>query len=115
MGFVGRYLGSHLSFGPFVIYGQNAMHWAVNIRIRGGYLCFRLPLLCFGRWWPLYAYWSENATPWHHSCVGFGHDKSSCVCDDCLINARGRYADNPMQRLSDLVSRGQANATTRKL
>lgn len=58
-----RLFGSHLSFGPVVIYGRNAMHFAVNIRSRWGYVCFRLPLRCFGRWWPLYFYVSPDATP----------------------------------------------------
>lgn len=59
-----RYLGGHLCIGPVVIYGENAMHWAINIKFEGhGYLCFRLPIRCFGVWWPMYLYWSKNATP----------------------------------------------------
>lgn len=60
-----NFMGSHLSMGPVTIYGENAMHWAVNIRTnRWGYICFRLPLRCFGRWWPMYFYISPDATPW---------------------------------------------------
>lgn len=41
------------------------MHWGVTVRTRRwGYVCFRLPLRCFGRWWPLYLYASPNTTPW---------------------------------------------------
>jgi hypothetical protein len=41
------------------------MHWGVNVHTkRWGFVCFRLPLTCFGRWWPLYFYVSPNATPW---------------------------------------------------
>ena len=53
----------HLNVGPITIYGRNAMHWAVNIRSKWGWICFRLPFRCFGRWWPLYFYISPNATP----------------------------------------------------
>lgn len=58
-----RYFGGHISLGPLVIYGENAMHWAVNIRSPWGWVCFRLPVRCFGRWWPLYFYVSPDATP----------------------------------------------------
>lgn len=58
-------MAGHLSIGPVTIHGENAMHWAVNIRTkRWGYICFRIPLRCFGRWWPLYFYISPNGTPW---------------------------------------------------
>lgn len=63
-GFWERNLGGHLSLGPVTVYGENAMHWAVNIRTRWGYLCFSLPFRCFGKRWPLYFYVSPNATPW---------------------------------------------------
>jgi hypothetical protein len=54
----------HWNFGPVTVYGANAMHWAVNIKTRRwGYVCFRLPVRCFGRWWPLYFYCSPDATP----------------------------------------------------
>ncbi len=62
---VERKLSGHLSIGPVTVYGANAMHWAVNVSThRWGYVCFRLPLPCCGRWWPLYLYCSPNATPW---------------------------------------------------
>jgi hypothetical protein len=64
LSFYENFLGGHLDIGPVTIYGENAMHWAVNIRFKGkGYLCFRLPLRCFGSWWPLYCYFSPDATP----------------------------------------------------
>lgn len=59
-----RFFGGHINFGPVTIYGRNAMHFAVNIRTRRwGFVCFRLPLFCFGKWWPLYWYCSPDATP----------------------------------------------------
>lgn len=61
--FMAKHLGGHITIGRFTIYGENAMHWAVNIRFKKGYLCFRLPFFCFSRWWPLYLYFSPNATP----------------------------------------------------
>ncbi len=65
MNWLERKLSGHISIGPVTLYGANAMHWAVDIRTRRwGYVCFRLPLPCFGRWWPMYFYLSPNATPW---------------------------------------------------
>lgn len=89
-----RWIGGHITFGPVTVYGRNAMHFAVNVRMFGGYLCVRLPLTCFGRWWPLYAYWSQNATPWHHTTRGFGDiEPDMCVCDECYETGSGRYSD----------------------
>jgi hypothetical protein len=60
-----RRLAGHVTLGRLTIYGANAMHWGVNYYTRRwGYVCFRLPLPCFGAWWPLYFYCSPNATPW---------------------------------------------------
>jgi hypothetical protein len=58
-----NFLGGHMNIGPITIYGANAMHYAINIKSKRGYICFRLPLRCFGRWWPLYFYVSPDATP----------------------------------------------------
>jgi hypothetical protein len=63
LSFAENFLGGHLNIGPVTIYGENAMHWAVNIRSRWGYICFRLPFRSMGRWWPLYFYVSPDATP----------------------------------------------------
>jgi len=60
-----HWMGGHIHFGSVTIYGRNAMHWGVNIHTRRwGYVCFRLPFTCYGKWWPLYFYVSPNATPW---------------------------------------------------
>jgi hypothetical protein len=59
-----NFLGGHVSIGPVTIFGENAMHWGVDIMTRKGYFCFRLPFRCFGQWWPLYCYFSPNGTPW---------------------------------------------------
>lgn len=71
-----RHLGGHLSIGSLTIYGENAMHWGVNYWTkRWGYICFRLPFRCFGKWWPLYFYLSPNATPWASTFyLGRGHE-----------------------------------------
>lgn len=71
-------LDGHISIGRLTVFGRNAMHWGVTFWTkRWGYICFRLPFFCFGRWWPLYFYISPNATPWastfflgnnHHKC-----------------------------------------------
>lgn len=62
--FIDRYFGGHITVGRVTVFGRNAMHWAINIRTeRWGYVCFRLPFRCFGRWWPLYWYCSPDGTP----------------------------------------------------
>jgi hypothetical protein len=61
--FHGTWMSGHIRLGPITVFGRNAMHWGVDIKFRRGYLCFRLPLPCFGAWWPLYLYWSPDATP----------------------------------------------------
>jgi hypothetical protein len=58
-----RFLGGHINIFNITIFGRNAMHWGVDIRFKTGYLCFRLPLFCFGKWWPLYIRFSPDATP----------------------------------------------------
>jgi len=59
-----NFMGGHLNLGPITIYGENAMHWGVQIWTkRFGYVCFRLPFRCFGDWWSLYFYLSPDATP----------------------------------------------------
>lgn len=77
LSFAENFLGGHVTVGPVTIYGENAMHWAVNIRCRGGWLCFRLPVRCYGRWWPLYCYWSPNGTPWAATWWGWGKGKET--------------------------------------
>lgn len=72
LSFAENFLAGHVVIGPVTIYGENAMHWAINIRTRNGWLCFRLPLRCFGKWWPLYCYWSPNATPDAATWWGWG-------------------------------------------
>ena len=75
LGFAENFLGSHINVGRVTIYGENAMHWGVTIYTKWfGYICFRLPLRCFGKWWPLYFYLSPNATPWA-STFYIGPDK----------------------------------------
>ena len=63
LSFAENFLGGHFEIGPITIYGENAMHWAINIETKWGYVCFRLPVRCFGKWWPLYFYISPNGTP----------------------------------------------------
>ena len=63
LSFAENFLGGHLTIGPVTVYGENAMHWAVNIRTRKGWFCFRLPFRSYGYWWPLYCYLSPDATP----------------------------------------------------
>jgi hypothetical protein len=48
---------------PITIYGFNAMHVAININTRYGYICFHPTMYCFGTIWPWYFYISDNATP----------------------------------------------------
>lgn len=60
-----RKIDGHVNIGPLTLFGANAMHWGGYVHTRRwGFVCFRLPLPCFGRFWPLYLYCSPNATPW---------------------------------------------------
>lgn len=63
LSFAENFLGGHVDIGPVTIFGENAMHWAVVTRTRWGYLSFRLPVRCFGCWWPMYCFLSPNGTP----------------------------------------------------
>lgn len=74
--FAENFLSGHFTIGALTIYGENAMHWAVNIKTKKGYLCLRLPLRCFGRWWPLYCYLSPNGTPSSATRWWWGKDKA---------------------------------------
>lgn len=78
MSFAENFLGGHVKLGPICVYGENAMHWGVNIKTRRwGYICFRLPFRCFKRWWHLYFYLSPNATPWASTfLVGREHSRT---------------------------------------
>lgn len=75
LGWFENFMGGHLDVFNVTIYGENAMHWGVNVKTdRFGYICFRLPFRCFGVWWPLYFYVSPNASPWS-STFYLGSDK----------------------------------------
>ena len=75
------FLTEHISIGNLTIYGRNAMHWGVNFWTKKyGYICFRLPFRCFGKWWPLYFYCSPNGTPWAATfMLGKKHSRSDWV------------------------------------
>ena len=56
--------GGHISIGKSItVYGFNAMHVAVNINTKWGFVCFHPPMKCYGKWWPWYLYISPNGTP----------------------------------------------------
>lgn len=74
---VEKCFGSHISIGNLTIFGRNAMHFGITFWTKKyGYICFRLPLFCYGRWHPLYLYFSPNATPWASTfMLGRKHDR----------------------------------------
>ena len=78
MNWIKKIISSYINIGNITIYGRNAMHFGVTIHTKKwGYICFRLPLRCFGRWWPLYLYFSPNATPWASTfMLGKKHDRN---------------------------------------
>ena len=59
-----RLFRGHVSVGPITIYGANAMHWAINLRIGKNYWCFHPRTRTYGGLWRAYFYVSPNATPW---------------------------------------------------
>lgn len=66
--FMERHFGGHVHFRLFrwdvTIYGWNAMHLAVNIRVsRWKMICFHPTIKMFGCWWPWYLYISHDGTP----------------------------------------------------
>lgn len=61
--FFERTLGEHIRWGRTVIYGWNAMHVAINVETRWGYVCFHPTFRVFGVWWPWYFYISRDGTP----------------------------------------------------
>lgn len=94
-------LDGHISLGRNVtVYGANAMHWGVTVRTQQwGYVCFRLPLRCFGRWWPLYLYCSPNGTPWAATfMVGRDHDPDDCRKAPLRRKAFGHNFDTEKHR-----------------
>jgi hypothetical protein len=64
-----RHFGEHVALNTkwfsVVIFGFNAMHVALNIRVFGWWWCFHPPMRVFGKWWPWYFYASRDATPYN--------------------------------------------------
>jgi hypothetical protein len=58
-----RWFRGHVSLGPLTVYGANAMHWALNLRTRWGFLCFHPTTRTFGGLWRWYLYLSRDGTP----------------------------------------------------
>lgn len=60
-----RLFRGHVSLGDHrvTIYGANAMHWAIEVHIRGLWWCFHPTTHTFGGHWPWYFYVSPDATP----------------------------------------------------
>ncbi len=101
-----RWLGGHIHFGPVTIYGRNAMHWGVNIHTRRwGYVCFRLPFTCYGKWWPLYFYVSPNATPWASTFLWGGDGDHSPRMARARRDAFGHNFDTDDPELNDRLMR----------
>jgi len=72
LSFAENFLGGHVTLGPVTIFGENAMHWAVVIDMGKDYLSFRLPIRCYGAWWPMYCFRSPDGTPTRATWWGWG-------------------------------------------
>lgn len=72
LSFSENFLGGAVTLGPVTVFGENAMHWAVVINTGKDYLSFRLPMRCFGVWWPLYCFRSPDGTPTRATWWGWG-------------------------------------------
>ena len=71
-----KFIEGHLSIGPLTIFGLNAMHVALQLSTRWGYLCFHPG---WGQWpWTLYL--SPVATPWASTfAAGPGIDRQQIL------------------------------------
>lgn len=75
MTFMQRHFGGHFNLGPITFYGYNAMHFAINIKSKWGWVCLKPPTYVFNRWWSWYFYISPDATPFNCLvCWGNPHD-----------------------------------------
>jgi hypothetical protein len=60
-----NFMGGYISIGNLTIFGENAMHWAIEFRTKKyGYIVITLPVRCFGKYWGSHIYFSPNGTPW---------------------------------------------------
>jgi hypothetical protein len=61
-----NFMGGHINIGNRItIFGENAMHWAVEIRTKKyGVIVFTLPVKTFGKYYGCHIYCSPNGTPW---------------------------------------------------
>jgi hypothetical protein len=60
-----NFMSGHISIGSLSIFGENAMHWAIELHTKKyGYICFTPPLKCFGKYQGCHLYFSPNGTPW---------------------------------------------------
>lgn len=76
-----RIFTGHVEIGHVTIFGANAMHYAVNIRTRDGWICAR-PTTGENGYWPWYLYVSPNATPasaWWGTGPGYREDGGRIV------------------------------------
>jgi len=65
-----RWFVGHVSlWNRIVLYGANAMHWALNVRAFGWWWCFHPTTRTFGGCWPWYVYASRDATPSVEKCL----------------------------------------------
>lgn len=97
-------LGGYVNIGPVTIFGENSMRWAVHIETRNGFVCFRLPFLCYGKWWPLYFYFSPDATPNSATFWLYGRDSFKYLedwdftpCPKCGQIDRGQTGEYPCE------------------
>lgn len=60
-----NFMSGHITIGKLTIFGENSMHWAVQIRTKKyGVIVFTLPIKTFGKYWGCHLYFSPNGTPW---------------------------------------------------
>lgn len=106
-----EWMTGHINIGKRItVYGRNAMHWGVTIRTKKyGYICFRLPFTCERRWYPLYLYFSPNATPWASTFfIGKNHSRGQKKLSKLRkqsfghnFSVDGNYSE--LQKINDLI------------
>lgn len=95
-----------IRLGPLTIFARDCGMWgAWELRCFGGWLVVFPPVKAFKVRRKLRAYWSPNATPWHHGLRPFIRAKKSL---DCSCGARDCPCPREVAECIEAINRGSA-------